>query len=97
MRLTVAELHEFPDLGRTMQGIGAARALPMLAAYLAAHTSARNLDAEPAVIAEAFLGSLVGHARHRAMMGLAEPDELEHREALLRHSAKLYARHLEGG
>lgn len=91
LRLTVAELHDFPDLGRTMQGIGAARALPVLIDYLASHGAARDLGADPAVVAEAFLGSLVGHARHRAMMGMSDPHEAEHREALLRHSARLYA------
>lgn len=95
LRLTVAELRDFPDLGRTMQGIGAARALPVLIDYLASRRPGGDLGADPAVVAEAFLGSLVGHARHRAMMGLADPHEEEHRQALLRHSAALYAGFLQ--
>jgi AcrR family transcriptional regulator len=92
LRLTAGEYREFPDLGKIVHSSGASRTVPVLADYLQTQVEAGALrPIDPMIAAESFLGSLVGYARHRALVGIGiEP--AERREALLHHAVETFVR-----
>lgn len=94
-RVTIAELHEFPDLARLVQSLGVTRAIPVLADYLRDSVArGRIKPCDPELVAECFLSSVTGQSRHRAIMG-TETDSRSKIEARLRLSVEVFVRSLE--
>ena len=86
LRLTVGESRDFPDLGRIVHFSGASRTVPILAEYLKTQIDSGHIrPVDPMIAAESFLGSLVGYARHRALVRIDEATP-EWREAIVRHA-----------
>jgi TetR/AcrR family transcriptional regulator, mexJK operon transcriptional repressor len=92
LRLTAGQHREFPDLGRIVHSSGASRTVPVLADYLQSQIDAGNIrPVDPLIAAESFLGSLVGYARHRALVGIGV-ETAERRDTMLRHAVETFVR-----
>ena len=90
LRLAAGQHREFPDLGRTVHASGASRTVPVLANYLKTQIDAGIIRAvDPIIAAESFLGSLVGYARHRALVGIGV-ETVERRDQMLHHAVKTF-------
>lgn len=90
LRLTAGQHRDFPDLGKITHLSGAQRTVPVLAEYLQTQIDAGNIRAvDPLIAAESFLGSLVGYARHRALVGIGV-ESPERRDAMLRHAVEIF-------
>ncbi|MBO0766575.1 MAG: TetR/AcrR family transcriptional regulator [Hyphomicrobiaceae bacterium] len=73
-RLVVAEAVHFPELGRAIYGVGAARVVRQLADFLREGTRLGHLDvANPEAAAEQFLSMVTGFQQFRGLMGLPAP------------------------
>ena len=69
--LAIAEKREFPDLPPIIHALGMAQTDQVLAAFLQEEMEAGRLrQVDAALAAESFLGSLIGHGRSRAIVGL---------------------------
>lgn len=92
LRLTAGQHREFPDLGRIVHSSGASRTVPVLADYLQSQIDAGNIrPIDPLIAAESFLGSLVGYARHRALVGIGV-ESMERRNTMLHHAVETFVR-----
>ena len=76
LRLTVAELRDFPDLGKILYR-ATARQAPALAGYFDEQIDAGNLIRfDTLAAAHAFSGAITSHARWRTLLGAGvEPEE----------------------
>jgi TetR/AcrR family transcriptional regulator, mexJK operon transcriptional repressor len=89
LRLTVAEIRDFPDLGKILYST-TSRQGPVLAAYFRAQIDAGRLRPfDPIVGAEAFIGALTSHPRYRALVNVGIDSE-EHKEALLQFTVDTF-------
>jgi TetR/AcrR family transcriptional repressor of mexJK operon len=94
LRLTAGQHRDFPDLGKITHLSGASRTVPIFADYLQTQIDAGNIrPVDPLIAAESFLGSLVGYARHRALVGIGI-ESAERRDAMLHHAVDMFIRGL---
>jgi AcrR family transcriptional regulator len=89
-KLLIAEGNQFPDLLRLSRSLGASRAQPMLAQFLAARMAEGRLrKLDPDLTAEAFLTAVAGNARFRVLLGEPLPSQ-ERRDALLHNAVEIF-------
>jgi TetR/AcrR family transcriptional repressor of mexJK operon len=73
-RLVVAEAANFPDLGRAVYDVGAARVVAQLAQFLRQQTELGALDVpNPETAAEQFFSMVMGFQQFRALMNVDTP------------------------
>ncbi|HEX6001452.1 MAG TPA: TetR/AcrR family transcriptional regulator [Hyphomicrobiaceae bacterium] len=74
-RLVVAEVEQFPELGRAIYDAGATRVVAHLADFLHQQSRLGHLDVpNPKIAAAQFLGMLVGLQQFRALMKVEVPE-----------------------
>ena len=92
LRLCLGEQGRFPELARTVWEVGPTRTYASFRALLAERRRRGEVvvDGDPQIVAEQFLGGLVGHVQLKIAFGLADPPTPAETEARIASAVQTF-------